>query len=267
MPTLKHLTHCPEPLQAQVRALIPENRLGEVLKRAIPRRTTVRTDEALQKYTLALKAQYMKSTVTSCKVLIGTARAQWSWRNQRDDPMNNAPIQTDATPVVRRLHALSDAQVAALADVLIDCVADGASVSFMHPLSTEKAQAFWRDVGHAVARGERALWVAEDEDDAGIVGTVQLVLGQPENQPHRADVSKLLVHQRARRLGLGAALMHAAEHAAREAGKTLLVLDTASDEAARLYSRLGWQVCGVVPNFALWPHGGLCATTFFYRQL
>ncbi len=169
------------------------------------------------------------------------------------------------TPKVCRLHTVTDAQVQALAEVLIDCVAGGASVSFMHPLSPEKAQAFWRKVALDVAAGERALMIVED--DAGIVGTVQLVLDQPDNQPHRADLSKMLVHRRARRQGLGAALLHAAEIAAREHGKTLLVLDTASDDAAKLYVRLGWQVCGVVPDFALLPHGGLCNTTFFYRKL
>ena len=169
------------------------------------------------------------------------------------------------TPKVRRLHTVTDAQVLALAEVLIDCVAGGASVSFMHPLSPEKAQAFWRKVALGVAAGERALMIVED--DLGIVGTVQLVLDQPDNQPHRADLSKMLVHRRARRQGLGAALLHAAEIAAREHDKTLLVLDTASDDAAKLYSRLGWQICGVVPDFALLPQGGLCNTTYFYRRL
>ena len=169
------------------------------------------------------------------------------------------------TPKVRRLHTVTDAQVLALAEVLIDCVAGGASVSFMHPLPPEKAQAFWRKVALGVAAGERALMIVED--DVGIVGTVQIVLDQPDNQPHRADVSKMLVHRRGRRHGLGAALMHAAEQAARDSGKTLLVLDTASDDAARLYTRMGWQVCGVVPDFALLPQGGFCDTTFFYRKL
>ena len=169
------------------------------------------------------------------------------------------------TPHVQRLHTVSDAQVQALTDVLIDCVAGGASVSFMHPLSRDKALTFWQQVAASVAVGERALMVVED--DNGIVGTVQLVLDQPENQPHRADVSKMLVHRRGRRCGLGAALMHAAERVARDCGKSLLVLDTASDDAARLYARMGWQECGTVPDFALLPSGGLCDTTFFYRRL
>jgi ribosomal protein S18 acetylase RimI-like enzyme len=166
---------------------------------------------------------------------------------------------------LRRLHALDDAQIDELADVLIDCVEGGASVSFMHPLPRDRAVAFWRGVGQDVAAGERALLVAEDT--RGLCGTVQLVLDQPENQPHRADLAKLLVHPRARRQGLGEALMRAAEATARECGKTLLVLDTASDEAERLYERLGWERVGVIPGYALLPHGGLCGTTVYYRNL
>jgi GNAT superfamily N-acetyltransferase len=167
---------------------------------------------------------------------------------------------------VRRLHALDDAQIEALAGVLIDCVEGGASVSFMHPLTRDRAGAFWRRVAQGVAAGERALLVAEDA--WGICGTVQLVLDQPENQPHRADLSKMLVHRRARRGGLGAALMRAAEATARECGKTLLVLDAVTDgDAARLYERLGWVRVGDIPGYALFPGGGLCSTTVFYREL
>ena len=175
--------------------------------------------------------------------------------------------QPDPAPPlrIRRLDTLTDAQIDALAAVLIDCVQAGASVSFLHPLPLDKAQAFWRQVAGGVQRGERALLVAEDA--AGIVGTVQLVLDQPENQPHRADLSKMLVLQRARRRGIGEALMRAAEDVARGCAKTLLVLDTASDDAARLYARLGWQCLGVIPGYALLPHGGLCDTTFFYRNV
>jgi GNAT superfamily N-acetyltransferase len=167
--------------------------------------------------------------------------------------------------MVQRPLTVSDEQLEGLADVLLDCVEGGASVSFMHPLPRAKALKFWREVADAVAHGERALLVAEDDD--GMIGTVQLILHQPENQPHRADLSKMLVHRRARRRGVGAALLRAAEDAAREFGKSLLVLDTASDDAERLYARLGWQRCGVVPGYALLPHGGLCDTTFFYRIL
>src|SRR5207253_5802179 len=123
----------------------------------------------------------------------------------------------------RRLHALDDAQIDGLADVLIDCVEGGASVSFMHPMPRDRAVAFWRRVAQAVAAGERALLVAEDA--LGLCGTVQLLFDLPENQPHRADLAKMLVHRRSRRQGLGAALMRAAEATARECGRTLLVLD------------------------------------------
>lgn len=167
---------------------------------------------------------------------------------------------------IRRLTAVTSAQQQGLAALLIDCVDGGASVSFMHPLPVERALAFWQDVADGVARGERALLVAED--DAGIVGTVQLVLAQPDNQPHRADLAKMLVHRRARRQGLGEALMRAAEAVALDCGKTLLVLDTVDgSDAERLYRRLGWQSCGVIPGYALWPRGGLCATHYFYRAL
>jgi GNAT superfamily N-acetyltransferase len=165
----------------------------------------------------------------------------------------------------RRLHAVEDRQIDELAEVLIDCVEGGASVSFMHPLSRERAVAFWRRVAQGVAAGERALLVTEDV--RGVCGTVQLVLDQPENQPHRAELSKMLVHRRARRRGLGTALMQAAEATARECGKTLLVLDTASDDAERLYERQGWVRVGVIPGYALLPQGGLCGTTVFYRDL
>jgi GNAT superfamily N-acetyltransferase len=167
---------------------------------------------------------------------------------------------------IRRLVSLADEEIQGLAELLIDCVDGGASVSFMQPLQRSKALDFWRRVGEGVASGERALLVAEDAD--GVVGTVQLVLHQPENQPHRADLAKMLVHRRARRQGLGAALMRAAEDLGRECGKSLLVLDTVTGgDAERLYTRLGWQRCGVIPGYALLPRGGLCATTYFYRAL
>ena len=170
-----------------------------------------------------------------------------------------------STLEVRRLDAPSAADLQALADVLVDCVEGGASVSFMLPMTRAKALAFWRKVADGVARGERVLLVAEDAQ--GVVGTVQVILDQPENQPHRADVAKMLVHRRARRQGAGAALMHAAEREARREGKTLLVLDTADATAARLYARLGWRLAGVIPRYALLPAGGECATTYFYREL
>lgn len=166
---------------------------------------------------------------------------------------------------IRCIHQATDADLNALADVLLDCVEGGASVSFMWPLPRERALAFWRGVAADAARGERVLLVAEDA--SGIVGTVQLVLAQPDNQPHRADLAKMLVHRRARQRGIGEALMRAAEAAARKAGKTLLVLDTASAEAERLYQRTGWQRCGAIPGYALLPRGGLCDTVYYYRML
>jgi GNAT superfamily N-acetyltransferase len=167
---------------------------------------------------------------------------------------------------VRRVPALENRQIADLADVLIDCVAGGASVSFMQPLARDRAVAFWRSVADDVAADKRALLIAEDGQ--GVCGTVQLVLDQPENQPHRADLVKMLVHRRARRQGLGAALLRAAEETARESGKTLLVLDTATGgEAARLYERLGWVRVGDIPDYALLPTCGLCSTTVYYRDL
>ena len=167
---------------------------------------------------------------------------------------------------VRTLQPVGDREIQDLSDVLIDCVEGGASVSFMLPITRRTAVDFWQNVAACVARGERILLIAEDA--AGrIVGTVQLIVAQAENQPHRADVAKMLVHRRARRHGVGAALLVAAESAALSAGKTLLVLDTASGDAERLYAKLGWQRCGVIPDYALLPGGGFCDTTFFYRAL
>lgn len=167
---------------------------------------------------------------------------------------------------VRRLDVVTDADVDGLADLLIDCVDGGASVSFMHPLPRARAQAFWRGIGESVARGDRALLVAADS--VGIVGTVQLVLAQPENQPHRGDLAKMLVHRRARRRGIGEALVRAAEALGRDGGRSLLVLDTVTgSDAERLYARLGWERCGEIPGYALLPRGGLCPTTYYYRRL
>jgi len=167
---------------------------------------------------------------------------------------------------IRRLDTVGESAIAELADVLIDCVAGGASVSFLHPLSPAKAEAFWRTVAGGVARGERVLLVAEDVAGA-VVGTVQVLTNQPENQPHRGDIAKMLVHRRARRRGIGALLMREAEAAAHAAGKTLLVLDTASGDAQRLYERMSWTRVGIVPFYALWPDGRPCPTTYYYKQL
>jgi GNAT superfamily N-acetyltransferase len=167
---------------------------------------------------------------------------------------------------VRRLSQVTSREFGGLCEVLIDCVEGGASVSFMHPMTLSKAADFWRGVAASVANGERALVVAEDGNGA-IIGTAQAVWAQPENQPHRADVAKMLVHRRARRLGVGAAVLEAAEAAARDAGRTLLVLDTASGDAERLYERRGWQRVGTIPDFALLPDGALCNTVVYYKRL
>jgi GNAT superfamily N-acetyltransferase len=152
-----------------------------------------------------------------------------------------------------------------LADVLADCVAGGASVSFMSPFTQADAATYFRRVAEEVQRGHTALLGARL--NGRIVGTVQLGLDTSPNQPHRADVKKMLVHRSVRRRGIGAALISAVEEEARRRGRTILVLDTASGDAERLYARNGWQRVGVIPDYALWPDGGLCATTFFWKRV
>lgn len=167
-------------------------------------------------------------------------------------------INTEAEPLL----------ASALADVLIDCVEGGASIGFMHPLSHGQALRFWQNMLDSAQRGERVILIAEEQPSGRVLGTVQLVLTMPDNQPHRADVAKMQVHRDARRRGVGKALILAVEDCARQLGKTLLVLDTVTgSDAERLYERLGWQRCGVIPGYALFPRGGLCSTTVFYRQL
>jgi GNAT superfamily N-acetyltransferase len=170
--------------------------------------------------------------------------------------------------IVRRVGANeAAARVEALADVLIDCVEGGASVSFMQPLPREKAVAFWRSVADGVARGERVLLVAED-GEGQLLGTVQLVMAMPDNQPHRGDIAKMLVHRKARRRGIAQRLIAAVEDEARKEGRTVLVLDTVTgSDAERLYARAGWQRVGIIPKYALMPTGEFCATTFFYKHL
>jgi ribosomal protein S18 acetylase RimI-like enzyme len=169
--------------------------------------------------------------------------------------------------IIVRPASAEERLAGALADVLVDCVEGGASVGFMLPLEHDRAKAFWVGALHSTTRGERIVLVAEEDGTGEVVGTVQVVLTAPENQPHRGEISKMLVHRSARRQGVAEALMRAAEAAAFEAGKTLLVLDTASDSAERLYERLGWQRVGIIPNYALWPDGGLVDTVIFYKDL
>jgi GNAT superfamily N-acetyltransferase len=152
-----------------------------------------------------------------------------------------------------------------LADVLVDCVEGGASVSFMAPFSHRQAFAFFWTTATAVADARTVVLAARL--DGRIVGTVQLGLDTPPNQPHRAEVKKLLVHRDARNHGIGALLMRRIEEEARLRQRWLLVLDTASAEAERLYSREGWIKVGIIPDYALLPQGELCATTIFWKRL
>jgi GNAT superfamily N-acetyltransferase len=153
-----------------------------------------------------------------------------------------------------------------LAEVLIDCVEGGASVSFMAGLDRTKAEQFWADVARRAESDGRAVLAAIRESDGLVVGTVQMIPAGTENQPHRADVAKMLVLRSHRRHGLGAQLMRAAEAEAVAAGKTLLTLDTASDAAERLYASLGWIRVGTIPNYALNPDGTPCDTVIFYKR-
>jgi GNAT superfamily N-acetyltransferase len=168
---------------------------------------------------------------------------------------------------VRRL-AGDDLQAAldGLAAVLADCVAGGASVSYMEPFSHEQARSAFAGFAADVDQGRRLLLAAFD--DGTIVGTVQVILAAPPNQPHRGEIAKLLVHREARRRGVAQLLMEHAEVEARDEGKTLLNLDTVTgDPAERLYARLGWQRVGVIPGYALYPDGRVCDTTIFYKQI
>ena len=168
---------------------------------------------------------------------------------------------------IRRLNASEAAEFAAeLAEVLVDCVEGGASVSFMPPFGKSDAEAFFRKVIQAVEVGERILLAAFA--GSKLCGAVQLITALPPNQPHRADVAKLLVLRSARGRGLAEALMRRAEECAKQAGKTLLVLDTCSGGAAeRLYLRMGWTRAGVIPKYALYPDGSWCDTVIFWKNL
>jgi ribosomal protein S18 acetylase RimI-like enzyme len=169
------------------------------------------------------------------------------------------------------LHGLwldepTPAEIGQLATLLMDAVDGGASVGFMSPLGVDRATAYWRGVAEGVRAGHRRLRVVHDGTQ--IVGTVQLQVDLPDNQTHRADLCKLLVHRSARRRGLGEALVRAAEAESLRLGRTVLVLDTVADsEADRLYRRLGWHPAGDVPRYARMPDGAWCTTRYFYRDL
>jgi ribosomal protein S18 acetylase RimI-like enzyme len=168
---------------------------------------------------------------------------------------------------VRQLNALEARQYApALAQVLLDCVAGGASVSFLASLTEAEARSFFEHVAEGVERGDRILLAAFL--DTQVVGTVQIVSASAPNQPHRADVAKLLVHRSARGLGIARSLMQHAEEASRLTGKTLLVLDTATGGAAeKLYDSMGWTRVGEIPNHALYPDGTAGGTTIFWKAV
>ena len=158
------------------------------------------------------------------------------------------------------------AHAPALGAILIACVEGGASVSFMRGLEPERAAKFWREVARGARDDGRAVIVAEDGD--ALLGVVQVIAAGVDNQPHRADISKMLVAPHARRRGVGALLMRAAEDAARNMGKTMLVLDTQEhSDAERLYARMGWTRAGTIPDYALTPDGALIATAIYWKRL
>jgi GNAT superfamily N-acetyltransferase len=173
----------------------------------------------------------------------------------------------DSRIVVRRLTPRNARElIGALAEVLLDCVEGGASVSFMRPFTRPQAEEFFRKVADGVAAGERILLAAFE--GAKLVGTVQILTATPPNQPHRADVAKLLVHRSSRGKGIGALLMRQVDYEAKSAGKSLLVLDTVTGQAGeRLYERLGWVKVGIIPRYALFPDGRWCDTTVFWKAV
>jgi GNAT superfamily N-acetyltransferase len=173
---------------------------------------------------------------------------------------------TGAVEIITLDAPVSDAALDQLSAVLVDCVAGGASVSFMAPFVQEDGLAFFRKVAASVAAGETVLIAAQL--NGRIVGSVQLGIDTPPNQPHRADVKKMLVHRAARNRGIGAMLMAAVEEEARNRGRWLLVLDTVPGMSGyRLYRRAGWTESGVIPNYALMPDGKLCDTAVFWKRL
>jgi ribosomal protein S18 acetylase RimI-like enzyme len=182
-------------------------------------------------------------------------------------PLDSARVAVTEQIEIRGLDAAeARAQLDGLAAVLVDCVAGGASVSYMAPFSHEEARAVFEAVAVDVEQGHRLLLAAFA--DGQLVGTVQVILALPPNQPHRGEIAKLLVRRSARKRGIAQRLMEHAESEARAAGKTLLVLDTVTgDNAERLYTRLGWTRVGVIPGYALYPDGRPCDTTVFWKAL
>jgi len=160
------------------------------------------------------------------------------------------------------------AQLTDFSGLLVSCVEAGASIGFMAPFILEQARVFWTGIAGKVEAGDRLIWSARDEETGELLGTVQLIVGLPDNQPHRGDVAKLMVSPSARRRGVARLLMQALEAEARRRGLRTLVLDTVTGSPAdSLYRQLGWIEVGPVPDYALFPDGTPCSTTFFYRSL
>jgi ribosomal protein S18 acetylase RimI-like enzyme len=171
---------------------------------------------------------------------------------------------TEQIEVRRLARGEARERLDALAGVLADCVDGGASVGYMAPFTHEDARGVFEVYARDHEQGGRIILGAFLDDE--LVGTAQLVLAVPPNQPHRADVARVLVHRSARRRGIAQRLMDQLEHEARAEGKTLLVLDAVTGgDAARLYERNGWNTVGVIPNYALYPDGRLCDTTVFWK--
>lgn len=158
--------------------------------------------------------------------------------------------------------------LSALAALTVDVVNNNASIGFMTPFSIEEASMFWSNVLNKVSAGKVILLVAKDNETNNVIGTVQLLIDQPANQPHRADVAKMHVHSEARRLGIGEQLLQSIEDEAKKRGKHILVLDTVTGSPASfLYQKLGWVKVGDIPEYALFPNGNYCSTTYFYKKL
>ncbi len=168
---------------------------------------------------------------------------------------------------IRSLDAAETlAHMDGLCAIMVDCVTGGASIGYMEPFVTGDAVTFWSAVAETIGRGDVQHLAAFDDDR--LVGTVQVVTGMPPNQPHRGDLKKLMVASHARKKGVARQLMAQAEATARKAGKTLLVLDTATgSDAESMYPKIGWEKAGIIPGYALFPDGRLCDTTVFYKRL
>lgn len=171
------------------------------------------------------------------------------------------------TTTIRILDAdEARAAIPDLCETLSDCINGGASLGFMLPFHPQDGAGYWQDIVRGIGEGGIILAVAEV--DGRVVGTVQVGLASKPNQPHRGDLMKLLVHRSARGLGLARKLMEAVEAEAARRGRTLLVLDTATgSDAEAIYPRFGWERVGVIPDYALWPDGGFCGTTLFYKRI